>query len=54
MSEELERDLFDEMLKKSSDNIVASPKKNWSKESEEIKETEKQSTETTQPENTEK
>ena len=48
MSEELERDLFDEML------IVASPKKNWSKESEEIKETEKQSTETTQPKNTEK
>lgn len=30
MSEELERDLFDELLKKSSDRIVAIPKKTWS------------------------
>ncbi|MBI3234148.1 MAG: hypothetical protein HYZ42_08915 [Bacteroidetes bacterium] len=38
MAEELERDLFDEMLKKSSSNIIANPKKEWTPEEAETSE----------------
>ncbi len=54
MPEELERDLFDELLKKSSDNIVANPKKDWTKTTEESQSTEVEKQDKTKPNKTEK